>query len=56
MARPEWIPKKVWKVIKHGKRPKIIPKKVWKMLKAGVKTEATEVAIKLLEKMIGLLS
>ena len=48
MARPSWIPKKAWKVIRHGKRPKIIPKKVWKMLKAGVRTKAAEDALKLL--------
>ena len=54
MARPSWIPKKAWKVIRHGKRPKIIPKKVWKMLKAGVQTEVTEEALKLLMKVIKL--
>ena len=48
MARPDWIPKKAWKVIKHGKRPKFIPKKAWKMLKAGVQTEATEFALKVI--------
>ena len=54
MARPSWIPKKAWKVIRHGKRPKFIPKRVWKMLKAGVQTEITEEALKLLMKVIKL--
>lgn len=48
MARPDWIPKKAWKVIKHAKRPKFIPKEIWKMLKAGVKTEATKEALEIL--------
>jgi len=51
MARPDWIPKKVWKVIKHAKRPKFIPKDVWKMLKDGMKTEATQMAVKLIAKI-----
>lgn len=52
MARPDWIPKKAWKVIKHAKRPGFIPKKVWKMLKAGVKTEATKEALEILMEAI----
>lgn len=55
VARPKWIPKDVWKFVKHGKRPKIIPKKIWKMLKEGVRMKATEEAVKLLEKIINLL-
>ena len=55
MARPGWIPKDVWRLIKHGKRPKFIPKEVWKMLKEGVRIKATEEAVKLLAKLIKLI-
>lgn len=55
MARPDWIPKDVWKFIKNGKRPKCIPKPVWKLLKAGVKNAATKEAVKILGKIIFLL-
>lgn len=51
MARPDWIPKKAWKVIKHGKRPPFFSKKVWKMLKAGVQTEVSEAALKVIIKI-----
>ena len=46
MSRPDWIPKDVWRFIKHGKRPKCIPKPIWKLLKAGVKNEASEISLK----------
>jgi hypothetical protein len=52
MARPDWIPKDVWKFIKHGKRPKCIPKPIWKMLKAGVKNALTKEAVKLLIPLV----
>ncbi len=52
MARPKWIPKDVWRFIKHGKRPKVIPKPVWKLLKEGVRIKVTEQAVKILEKVI----
>lgn len=52
MARPKWIPKDVWRLIKHGKRPKVIPKPVWKLLKEGVRIKVTEQAVKILEKII----
>lgn len=52
MGRPDWIPKDVWKFIKHGKRPKCIPKPVWKLLKAGVKNEATKAAVKILIPLV----
>lgn len=48
MARPDWIPKKAWRVIKHVKRPPFISKKAWKMLKAGVQTEVAEEALKVI--------
>ncbi len=55
MARPKWIPKDVWKFIKHGRRPDFISKKVWKMLKKGIKVSLTEAAVRILENMIVLL-
>lgn len=55
MARPDWIPKDVWRIIKHVKRPKCIPKPVWKMLKEGVRVKVTEEAVKILGKIIKLM-